>query len=197
MSKPNLSHRANARLPTEMGEFEVHAFVDLDNGAEHLALKLGRIDEVDSVLCRVHSACVTGDALFSRRCDCGPQLQLALRRIAEEGSGLLLYLAQEGRGIGLGNKIHAYQVQDAGSDTVEANESLGFAPDLRDYRVCGPMFSHFGACRLRLMTNNPDKVRKLEEQGLEIAERLSHVAGENESNRGYLRVKRDKLGHWI
>lgn len=197
MSEPNLSHCAKARLPTEMGQFEVHAFVDEASGAEHLALGLGNFDETDDVLCRVHSACITGDALFSLRCDCGPQLNLALRRIAEEGSGLLLYLAQEGRGIGLGNKIRAYQRQDAGADTVEANMDLGFAPDLRDYRVCAPMLAHFGVRRLRLMTNNPDKVRKLQEQGLEIVERLEHIAGENDCNRDYLRIKRDKLGHWL
>src|SRR4051794_22051934 len=152
-----IDHITSSELPTPWATFELHAFVERATGKEHLALTLGDIGNGLPVLARVHSECLTGDALFSQRCDCGAQLEEALRAIASEGRGMVLYLRQEGRGIGLVNKIHAYQLQDAGADTVEANWRLGFAADQRDYRLCQPMFRHFEVTRLRLMTNNPRK----------------------------------------
>jgi len=148
-------------------------------------------------LARVHSECLTGDALFSLRCDCGFQLQEALKRIAEEGRGALLYLRQEGRGIGLLNKIRAYHLQDAGADTVEANEQLGFAADLRDYSMLIPMLEHLQITSVRLMTNNPRKVAALENYGLLVAERLPITTGMNPHNAGYLETKTNKLGHMM
>ncbi|MDY6983124.1 MAG: GTP cyclohydrolase II, partial [Pseudomonadota bacterium] len=145
--------------------------------------------------CRVHSECLTGDALFSLRCDCGAQLSEALRRIAENGSGIVLYLRQEGRDIGLGNKIRAYNLQDHGADTVEANVELGFEPDARDYEMCRAMFAYFGIRTLKLMTNNPNKVTAMQKLGIDIAERMPLLTGENMHNQSYLATKRDKLGH--
>jgi GTP cyclohydrolase II len=188
---------ASSLLPTPWGEFTLHGFEDTVTGKEHIALALGDVASVDSVLCRVHSECLTGDSLFSMRCDCGPQLQAALEKIAEEGTGLLLYLRQEGRGIGLINKIRAYELQDKGADTVEANERLGFDADLRDYTMCQMMFAHFQVSRLRLMTNNPLKVNALTKLGMEVVERISHEAGHNTHNERYLATKAGKLGHLI
>ncbi|MDY6829656.1 MAG: GTP cyclohydrolase II [Pseudomonadota bacterium] len=186
---------ASAALPTPWGTFDIHAFEERDTGKEHIALTLGKVDSGTPVLARVHSECLTGDALFSLRCDCGFQLQSALEAIAEEGRGVLLYLRQEGRGIGLINKIRAYHLQDAGADTVEANQHLGFEPDLRDYAVCGVMLCHLGVSRLRLMTNNPRKVEGLTHVGIEVAERVPIETGLNPHNAGYLATKVRKLGH--
>ena len=186
---------ASAKLPTHYGEFGIHVFVDAESGKEHLALVYGRLDPETAVLCRVHSECLTGDALFSLRCDCGSQLSEAMRRIAEHGSGAIFYLRQEGRNIGLGNKIRAYHLQDQGADTVEANLELGFEPDARDYGMCRAMFAHFGIRKVRLMTNNPLKVTALTDQGIDVAERLPLLTGENTHNQSYLATKRDKLGH--
>jgi GTP cyclohydrolase II len=147
------------------------------------------------VLARVHSECLTGDALFSQRCDCGSQLEAALRAIALEGRGVLLYLRQEGRGIGLANKIRAYALQDGGADTVEANQRLGFAADLREYSVCQPMLAHLGVKSLKLMTNNPRKVDAMNKLGIAVAERVSLQTGRNPYNEQYLDTKADKLGH--
>ncbi len=185
----------SARLPTEWGEFTIHGFEDLVTGKEHVALSMGRPEAEETVLCRVHSECLTGDALFSLRCDCGPQLQYAMQKIAENGSGLLLYLRQEGRGIGLLNKIKAYSLQDQGADTVEANEQLGFLADGRDYDICQPMLAHFSADRLRLLTNNPAKVAALESLGFAIVERVPVQTGHNRHNESYLAAKVSKLGH--
>jgi GTP cyclohydrolase II len=186
---------ASAKLPTQWGEFDLYVFTDSSTGKEHLALVFGDAAAHQPVLCRVHSECLTGDALFSLRCDCGSQLEEAMRRVALEGSGVILYLRQEGRDIGLGNKIKAYHLQDRGADTVEANEELGFAPDARSYSMCGPMFAHLGIHSLRLLTNNPRKVLALEALGLEVAERVPLHTGENTHNKAYLATKRDKLGH--
>ena len=186
---------ASCKLPTALGEFTMHGFEDPDTRKEHVALGLGDIQAVDSVLCRVHSECLTGDSLFSMRCDCGSQLNVAMERIAKEGAGIILYLRQEGRGIGLLNKIRAYALQDAGADTVEANERLGFDADLRDYTMCKNMFLHFQISSIRLMTNNLGKVKALEKLGIEIVERIPLETGENDHNARYLATKAGKLGH--
>ena len=186
----------SSKLPTPWATFTLHGFTD-DAGKEHVALTLGDVASGDPVLVRVHSECLTGDALFSQRCDCGAQLEAALQRIAELGCGALLYLRQEGRGIGLMNKIRAYALQDQGADTVEANERLGFAADQRDYGACGVMLAHLGIRRVRLMTNNPRKVAALEGLGFEIVERIPLQTGRNAHNERYLATKAGKLGHWI
>jgi len=185
----------SSRLPTEWGDFEIHGFDDPDTRKEHIALSMGNVADGEPVLLRIHSECLTGDALFSRRCDCGPQLEAAMRRIAGEGRGVILYLRQEGRGIGLINKIKAYHLQDSGADTVEANEQLGFGADIRDYSVCKSMLRHLGVNRIRLMTNNPRKMQALEAMGFEVVERLPLQPGSNPHNARYLATKAGKLGH--
>ncbi|NLZ09802.1 MAG: GTP cyclohydrolase II [Alcaligenaceae bacterium] len=187
----------SCQLPTPWAVFTLHAFVSPDTGKEHVALTLGSVNDGQPVLARVHSECLTGDALFSQRCDCGAQLETALQAIAKEGRGVLLYLRQEGRGIGLVNKIRAYQLQDQGADTVEANVRLGFPADMRRYDICKPMLDHFGITQLRLMTNNPRKVDALTQVGLNVAERLPLQVNRNRYNEGYLQTKAAKLGHWF
>ncbi len=184
-------------LPTPFAVFKMHGFEETETGREHVVLSLGDVSDGQPVLARTHSECLTGDALFSMRCDCGYQLEQAMKSIADEGRGVLLYLRQEGRGIGLMNKVRAYQLQDQGADTVEANERLGFAADLRDYSICGPMLQHLGIKSLRLMTNNPRKVDALRAGGVEVVERLSLEVGRNPYNDLYLNTKRQKLGHWL
>jgi GTP cyclohydrolase II len=174
----------------------MHGFEE-DNGQEHVVLTLGNVAEGGPVLARTHSECLTGDALFSMRCDCGYQLERALKSIAKEGRGALLYLRQEGRGIGLLNKIRAYTLQDMGADTVEANERLGFAADLRDYSMCKDMLEHLNISALRLMTNNPRKVAAMEQLGIRVTERVAIRVGRNPHNEGYLDTKADKMGHWL
>ncbi len=185
----------SAKLPTELGEFMIHGFEDTATGKEHIVLGMGDLSSPEPVLCRLHSECLTGDALFSMRCDCGPQLHFAMKRISEQGRGMILYLRQEGRGIGLLNKVRAYSLQDQGADTVEANEQLGFAADGRDYDLCKPIFEHFGVSQVRLMTNNPLKVDALSELGVEVVERVPIEAGHNLHNEDYLEVKSRKMGH--
>ncbi len=184
-------------LPTQWATFRLHGFVDLDSGKEHVVLTLGNVADGTPVLARVHSECLTGDGLFSQRCDCGAQLEAALKKIAAEGRGALIYLRQEGRGIGLINKIRAYQLQDEGADTVEANELLGFPADLRRYDICRPILETLGIKTLRLMTNNPRKVSALEHIGIAVCERVPLMAGHNASNRRYLATKKKKLGHML
>jgi GTP cyclohydrolase II len=187
---------ASCALPTPWASFTLHAFLEASTGKEHLAMTLGDISNGEPVLARLHSECLTGDTLFSQRCDCGAQLEGALQRIAEEGRGILLYLRQEGRGIGLVNKIRAYALQEQGADTVEANHQLGFADDLRNYDVCAPIFQYFGIRSLRLMTNNPRKLDALKE--LEIStERVAHIADSTDQNQRYLQTKANKLGHLL
>ncbi|MBQ0763011.1 MULTISPECIES: GTP cyclohydrolase II [Marinobacter] len=185
------------RLPTPFGVFEMHGFEEPDTGKEHVALTLGDLAGDEPMLVRTHSECLTGDALYSMRCDCGYQLEEALRSIAREGRGILMYLRQEGRGIGLLNKIRAYNLQDQGADTVEANERLGFAADLRDYSMCKDMLEHLGIKRLRLMTNNPRKVKALSSYGIEVVERVELQVGRNPHNEHYLDTKQSKLGHFL
>lgn len=192
-----VDHIDSCELPTPWATFRLHGFIDRASGEEHVALTLGDIGDGEPVLARVHSECLTGDALFSQRCDCGAQLQEALRRIAADGRGMVLYLRQEGRGIGLINKIRAYHLQDSGADTVQANEALGFAADLRGYGLCKPMLAHFGVAALRLMTNNPAKVAALQQLGVVVTERMPILVGHNACNRRYLSTKQDKLGHLI
>jgi len=187
----------SSALPTRWGDFKIHGFEDTDNNKEHVVLTLGIVDDGAPVLARIHSECLTGDALFSMRCDCGSQLEAALAAIAEEGRGALFYLRQEGRGIGLLNKIKAYKLQDAGADTVEANERLGFGADMRDYSIVGPMVEHLGVRAVKLMTNNPRKVTAFEDQGVEVVERLALRTGSNPHNEKYLQTKAGKLGHML
>ena len=187
----------SARLPTAWGEFTIHGFAQAPD-KEHVALVMGQPDQVEAPLVRVHSECLTGDALFSQRCDCGPQLEAAMQRIGEAGTGVIVYLRQEGRGIGLLNKIRAYGLQDReGADTVEANEALGFAPDARDYGVAADMLRILGITSVRLLTNNPEKVAGLERAGLQVLARLPILAGRNPHNHAYLETKAAKFGHQL
>jgi 3,4-dihydroxy 2-butanone 4-phosphate synthase/GTP cyclohydrolase II len=188
---------AETRLPLRLGEFRTLVFQNEINQDEHLALVKGTINPAHPVLVRVHSSCLTGDVFGSFRCDCGEQLKKALRLIAEEGAGVLLYLNQEGRGIGLSNKIRAYALQDAGLDTVQANEQLGFQPDLRDYGIGAQILVHLGVKRLRLLTNNPRKLIGLEGYGLEIVERVPLQVRPGKYNVHYMRTKYEKLGHYF
>ena len=186
---------ASPRLPTEFGEFQIHAYRSDVTGDENVALVMGPVEPEEPTLVRVHSQCLTGDVFGSARCDCGVQLQRALERIAEEGKGVLLYLLQEGRGIGLLNKLRAYELQDQGHDTVEANERLGFRPDHREYGVGAQILRDIGVRKMRLMTNNPNKYIALNGYGLEIVERVPLEIPPTESSRAYLLTKRDKMGH--
>jgi GTP cyclohydrolase II len=186
---------SNAKLPTRYGEFIIHGFIDTSNQQEHVALSYGTWSDDTVVPIRIHSECLTGDALFSTRCDCGFQLERALENIVETGCGVLLYLRQEGRGIGLLNKIKAYNLQDQGYDTVEANQHLGFDADLRDYSVCKTMLDTLAVKQVELMTNNPKKQAALTEMGVIIASLRAIDHGVTDDNKHYLRTKTSKLGH--
>ena len=188
---------AAPRLPTRWGEFRLHAYRADATGEEHVALVMGELREDEPVLVRVHSQCLTGDVFGSARCDCGHQLEQALGKIADEGKGVLLYLLQEGRGIGLVNKLKAYELQELGHDTVEANEKLGFRPDQRDYGIGAQILRDLGVRKMRLMTNNPSKYVGLGGYGLEIVDRVPLEVAPTDSTRDYLRAKRDKLGHLL
>jgi 3,4-dihydroxy 2-butanone 4-phosphate synthase/GTP cyclohydrolase II len=186
---------ASPVLPTEYGDFRVHAYRSDITGEEHLALVMGEISENDEVLVRVHSSCLTGDVLQSVRCDCGAQLERAFELIAKEKKGVILYLLQEGRGIGLVNKLKAYELQDEGDDTIEANAKLGFAPDIRDYGTGSQILRDLGVRKIRLMTNNPAKYVAIEGFGLEIVERVPLEIAPSQTSRKYLEAKKKKLGH--
>jgi 3,4-dihydroxy 2-butanone 4-phosphate synthase/GTP cyclohydrolase II len=188
---------STAKLPTKYGEFISFGYEDLLTGDHHVALVKGKVSGKSDVLVRVHSECLTGDVLGSLRCDCGQQLQKALEKIEFSGQGVLLYMRQEGRGIGLKNKLKAYEVQDGGLDTVEANRALGFAPDLRDYGIGAQILRDLGLSTIRLMTNNPRKIVGLEGYGLEVIEQVPLIIEPNEHNEKYLATKRRKLGHLI
>ncbi len=192
---PDLELIAESRLPTPYAEFRISVFRTGD-GKEHVVVSLGDLAG-EPPLVRVHSECLTGDALFSLRCDCGAQLDSALRRIAEAGRGAVLYLRQEGRGIGLGNKIRAYALQDRGADTVEANHQLGFPADAREYGLAVQLLRRLGLPRIRLMTNNPRKLDALRADGVEVVERVAVESGRNPHNEKYLAAKAAKLGHWL
>ncbi len=188
---------AEARFPTRFGEFRIFGFTGItDDGHEEegIALQMGEALEPPPLV-RVHSQCLTGDVFHSLRCDCRAQLEIALREIAAEGRGIIVYELQEGRGIGLINKLRAYQLQDQGADTVEANEQLGFESDLRNYALPGAILRNLGIGAVRLLSNNPDKVRALEMAGVQVIERIPCIADAMESTEAYLRTKRDKMGH--
>ncbi|NNC88809.1 MAG: bifunctional 3,4-dihydroxy-2-butanone-4-phosphate synthase/GTP cyclohydrolase II [Akkermansiaceae bacterium] len=193
-AEKHVEHEETVRLPTDYGEFDCHLYRVLTDDSHHLALSRGPITADAPVLVRVHSECLTGDVFLSKRCDCGGQLQTAMKLIGEEG-GVLLYLRQEGRGIGLGNKIHAYKLQEQGLDTVEANEKLGFPSDLRDYGMGAQILHDLGVRRIKLLTNNPKKVVGLEGYGLELVEQVPLRLPSNPHNQQYLDTKRSKLGH--
>ncbi|MEE9206785.1 MAG: bifunctional 3,4-dihydroxy-2-butanone-4-phosphate synthase/GTP cyclohydrolase II [Gemmatimonadota bacterium] len=198
LTTERLVHRvAEASLPTAHGEFRVIGYSNDVDGREHVALVRGDLEAVDEVLVRVHSKCLTGDVFGSWRCDCGPQLEAAMRLTAKEGTGVIVYLDQEGRGIGLLNKLRAYELQDKGEDTVEANESLGFPPDLRNYGIGAQILADLGLHRIRLMTNNPKKLSGLEGFGLEIVSRVPLEVGPGDPSREYLETKRDRMGHLL
>jgi len=188
---------ATVKMPTKYGEFTAIAYEEVISGQSHLALVKGEVAGKDNVLVRVHSECLTGDVLGSMRCDCGDQLAVAMEMIEENGSGVILYMRQEGRGIGLLNKLKAYELQDQGMDTVEANEALGFPADLRDYGTGAQILADLGLSSIRLLTNNPRKIIGLEGYGLEITERVPIICSINENNQKYLSTKKAKLGHLL
>ncbi|AEB50347.1 GTP cyclohydrolase II [Aeromonas veronii] len=188
---------AKSKLPTPWGTFTLVGFQETGTGKDHAALVMGDITGDEPVLGRIHSECLTGDALFSLRCDCGFQLQAAMENIAKAGRGVLLYVRQEGRGIGLLNKIRAYHLQDQGADTVEANVALGFAADMRDYTICADMLKQLEVKSLKLMTNNPRKMKAMESFGIPVAERVPLQEGRNPHNEFYLSTKANKLDHML
>lgn len=188
---------AEAKLPTPFGEFLMVGFEEIATGKDHVALVYGDISGSEPVLSRIHSECLTGDALFSLRCDCGFQLEAALSQISKAGRGVLLYHRQEGRNIGLLNKIRAYALQDQGLDTVEANLKLGFKADERDFTLCADMYNLLGVHQVRLLTNNPKKIEIMKAAGINVVERVPLIVGRNPSNAHYLDTKADKMGHLL
>ena len=190
-----LRYSESTKLPTQFGQFKMHGFYEPKTGKEHVVLSFGSWQEDEAVLLRIHSECLTGDAFASLRCDCGAQLQFAMKTIAENGSGMLIYLRQEGRGIGLLNKIKAYNLQDQGADTVEANVMLGFESDLRSYSFCKGIFEFFNIKNVNLMTNNPLKLQALDEIGIHVNQRIPLNDGHNSHNKHYLTTKKNKMGH--
>lgn len=188
---------ATAEFPSDYGNFRILGFVNNKDGKDHTIVLKGEIDDGENMLCRIHSACLTGDAFGSRRCDCGDQLHVALQTIEREGRGLVLYQQAEGRGIGLTNKLRAYVLQDQGLDTLEANEALGFSADARNYDIPAEMLRKIGVKSVRLLTNNPEKVDKLEELGIKIVARVPLQPSTHKDNERYLKTKKDRFGHWL
>jgi 3,4-dihydroxy 2-butanone 4-phosphate synthase/GTP cyclohydrolase II len=188
---------ATAELPSDFGNFHILGFVNNKDGKDHTIVQKGEIGDGKNVLCRIHSACLTGEAFGSRRCDCADQLHAALLAIEHEGRGVLVYQQAEGRGIGLTNKLRAYALQDHGLDTFEANTSLGFAPDQRNYEIPVEMLKKIGVHSVRLLTNNPEKVGELERLGIHVVERLPLQPSTHKDNERYLRTKKDRFGHFL
>ena len=195
--RPSVTRAATARLPTEFGDFNIHVYEIPATGETHVALVKGDMGDGENVLTRVHSSCVTGDIFHSARCDCGEQLHKAMKLVADEGRGVILYLYQEGRGIGLANKIRAYALQEQGFDTVEANEALGFEADSRDYSVGVQILMDLGVKSTRLLSNNPLKLSGVTGDGLSVSERMPIEIPASEWNTHYLRTKKEKLGHQL
>mgnify|MGYP006114303601 CR=1 FL=1 len=195
MLKKIISFVETSELPTDIANFKVHAFTEDENKKDHLAISFGNINSDKPVLSRIHSQCITGESFFSMRCDCRFQLTESLTQIAKNGSGVVFYLQQEGRGIGLSNKIRAYKLQDEGLDTVEANHQLGFHEDERNYEIVASMADHLNISSVNLMTNNPKKIKALEKMGLQVNERIPILSDSNEHNKKYLLTKAKKLGH--
>ena len=187
----------HARLPTRFGDFEIFGFENEVDGEEAAALIKGKIQKDLTALVRIHSQCFTGDTLHSLKCDCGEQLEQALAKIEAEGTGILIYQMQEGRGIGLLNKLYAYELQDRGVDTVEANLQLGFEADQRSYSFCAQILKYFGVTKVRLMSNNPDKIQGLSGEGIEVVERVPLIVKPSSLSRNYLKTKQEKLGHLL
>ena len=185
----------SSSLPTDIATFTVHAFTETNNEKDHLAITIGNISKSDPVLARIHSQCITGESFFSLRCDCRFQLSESLKRVAERGSGIIFYLQQEGRGIGLSNKIRAYKLQDDGFDTVEANHQLGFHEDERNYEIVSAMAKYLKIKSIDLMTNNPKKIDAIEKSGIKINKRIPIKSKSNDHNKNYLDTKAKKLGH--
>ena len=188
---------SEAKLPTKYGDFVIRVFHESETGLDHVALTLGEMSGPDPVLIRVHSECLTGDAFGSLRCDCGPQLDAALSQISSKGWGAVLYLRQEGRGIGLHAKIQAYHLQDKGADTLDANLLLGLPADARNYRIASTMLKSLGVEEVCLLSNNPDKVEQLEKHGIIVSQRMPLIVGVGEDNMDYLQTKADRMGHNI
>lgn len=188
---------ANAKLPTEFGEFRIAGYRSLISDEEFVVIYKGEMDGDTPTLVRIHSQCLTGDVFGSIKCDCGPQLHAAMRMVEAEGCGAIVYQQQEGRGIGILNKIRAYALQDEGADTVEANEKLGFAIDARDYQQCAEILFDLGLCKVKVISNNPDKLAALERAGLQIVERIPIEIAAEEPAAHYLRTKKEKMGHFL
>ena len=195
MIKKKVNFIESSILPTEIADFKVHAFTEIDDNKDHLVITIGNIESENPILSRIHSQCITGESFFSLRCDCRNQLSQSLVKIANQGCGAIFYLQQEGRGIGLSNKIRAYKLQDNGFDTVEANHHLGFEEDERNYEIVAAMASHLKISNLDLMTNNPRKIEQLEKLGLKINKRIPITSESNVYNENYLKTKVKKLGH--
>jgi GTP cyclohydrolase II len=198
-SMPRLQKIAEAEFPTQFGYFRIYGFRGGGEGQaeEAVVLKMGELNGEPPPLVRIHSQCLTGDVFHSLRCDCRAQLELALKSIAQEGRGLVIYEHQEGRGIGLLNKLRAYELQDEGADTVEANQRLGFESDLRSYELPGRILRYFGLEAIRLLSNNPEKVEAVKRAGVRVAERVPCLADVVETREAYLRTKKEKMGHWL
>src|SRR5579872_125421 len=194
-----ISKVAEANFPTRFGHFRIYGFEGLYDGVREdcVVLLMGSLDGEEPPLVRIHSQCLTGDVFHSLRCDCRSQLELSLNLIAEQGRGMIIYEHKEGRGIGLLNKLRAYELQDGGADTVEANERLGFEADLRDYRMPAEILLHFGVKAVRLLSNNPEKIEALERAGIEVVERIPCIVAPHESSQGYLQTKKQKMGHLL
>ena len=197
MNSKTVERVAEARLPTDFGEFRIIGYRSLNSHEEFVVLVQGELRKNRPTLVRIHSQCLTGDVFGSTKCDCGQQLRKAMELIEQEGSGAIVYQQQEGRGIGIINKIRAYALQDEGADTIEANERLGLAVDLRCYEQCAEILGHLGLNSVRLMSNNPEKIRALEEMGLEVVERISLYTSPTDASISYLRTKKEKMGHLL